>query len=79
VHLRPTVAGPHGVARCRNCPVRLHCAGVAVMISGVILVAALGAVGLLASWLVVAMFRVSRGQPAAAGGRAAGHGPDEPD
>jgi hypothetical protein len=43
-----------------------------VVISGAILVAALGAVAVLAAWLVVGIFLVSRGQSAATGGRAAG-------
>ncbi len=79
MHLRPVVPGSHGVVRRRGWPFRLHCAGVTVMISGVVLVAVLGAVALLAAWLVVAMFRVSRSQPAALRGRAAGREPDEPD
>ncbi len=86
MHLRPTVSGAHGVAHCGSQPFRLHCAGVTVMTSGVVLVAVLGAVALLAAWLVVAMFRVSRSQPAALDGRAAGPGgqaagrePDEAD
>jgi hypothetical protein len=36
----------------------------AAVISGVILVAAFVAVAVLSGWLVVGMFRVSRGQPA---------------
>jgi hypothetical protein len=49
------------------------------MISGVALVAALGAVALLATWLVVAMFRVGRGQPDVLRGQAAESEPDEPE
>jgi hypothetical protein len=37
---------------------------VTVVASGVLLVAAFGVVGVLCAWLLVALYRVSRGQPA---------------
>jgi hypothetical protein len=63
-------AAASGVVPPGRKPFCLDSAGMATVISGVLLVAAFVAVAVLSGWLVVGMFLVSRGQPG-------GHDSDE--